>query len=73
MEQGGSVVPTGGFSNHVLACVDGRYAMKAMRKVNLIKNYGEEVWASCNGEPIAVGKYLGGTLQPTRVFVVDSQ
>lgn len=35
-------------------------------------DYGEEVWASCDGQPIAVGKYLGGTLQPTRVFVVDS-
>lgn len=36
-------------------------------------DYGAEVWASANGEPVAVGKYLGGTLQPTRVFVVDSQ
>jgi tRNA pseudouridine55 synthase len=34
--------------------------------------YGEEVWASAEGQPIAVGKYLGGTLQPTRVFVLDS-
>lgn len=35
-------------------------------------DYGEEVWASCDGQPIAVGKYLGGTLQPSRVFVADS-
>ncbi len=34
--------------------------------------YGEEVWASHDGTPIAVGKYLGGTLQPSRVFVADS-
>lgn len=36
-------------------------------------DYGEEVWASHDGTPIAVGKYLGGTLQPTRVFVADSE
>lgn len=36
-------------------------------------DYGAEVWASAKGQPIAVGKYLGGTLQPTRVFVLDSQ
>lgn len=36
-------------------------------------DYGAEVWASAEGQPIAVGKYLGGTLQPTRVFVLDSQ
>ena len=35
-------------------------------------DYGEEVWASFSGQPIAVGKYLGGTLQPSRVFVADS-
>lgn len=35
--------------------------------------YGEEVWASFDGQPIAVGKYLGGTLQPSRVFVPDSE
>ena len=35
-------------------------------------DYGEEVWASFDGLPIAVGKYLGGTLQPSRVFVPDS-
>lgn len=31
--------------------------------------FGEEAWASCKGEPIAVGKYLGGKLHPSRVFV----
>lgn len=34
--------------------------------------YGDEVWAAAGGEPVAVGTYLGGTLQPTRVFVADS-
>jgi tRNA pseudouridine55 synthase len=31
--------------------------------------YGEEVWASFEGQAIAVGRYMGGTLQPSRVFV----
>jgi tRNA pseudouridine55 synthase len=31
--------------------------------------YGEEVWASYDGQAIAVGRYMGGTLQPSRVFV----
>lgn len=31
--------------------------------------YGETIWAECNGEPIAVGTYKAGELHPTRVFV----
>ena len=31
--------------------------------------YGEEVWASYEGQAIAVGTYRGGELQPSRVFV----
>ena len=34
--------------------------------------YGSEVWASADGQPIAIGTYKGGMLQPTRVFVADS-
>lgn len=33
-------------------------------------DYGEEVWASYDGQAIAVGTYRGGEMQPTRVFVV---
>ncbi len=32
-------------------------------------NYGEDVWASYDGKAIAVGQYLGGKIQPSRVFV----
>ncbi len=37
--------------------------------------YGEEVWASFEGQAVAVGRYMGGTLQPSRVFVppLDNQ
>lgn len=31
--------------------------------------YGDEVWASYQGRPLAVGRYLGGELHPSRVFV----
>jgi len=31
--------------------------------------FGEEAWASHQGEPIAVGQYLAGKLHPSRVFV----
>ncbi len=31
--------------------------------------FGDEAWASCDGEPIAVGIYRGGELHPSRVFV----
>ncbi|MFZ1469674.1 MAG: tRNA pseudouridine(55) synthase TruB [Paracoccaceae bacterium] len=30
--------------------------------------YGEEAWASLNGQAIAVGRYMGGELHPNRVF-----
>ncbi|WP_370286497.1 tRNA pseudouridine(55) synthase TruB [Pseudooceanicola nanhaiensis] len=30
--------------------------------------FGEEVWASHDGKPVAVGQYRGGELQPSRVF-----
>jgi tRNA pseudouridine55 synthase len=31
--------------------------------------YGEEAWASLDGQAIAVGRYMGGELHPSRVFV----
>ncbi|QQA43123.1 tRNA pseudouridine(55) synthase TruB [Pelagovum pacificum] len=31
--------------------------------------YGDEVWASFEGKPIAVGRWKGGELHPSRVFV----
>ena len=31
-------------------------------------DYGTEVWASFNGQPVAVGHYRGGELHPSRVF-----
>lgn len=31
--------------------------------------YGDECWASLNGDAIAVGRYKAGELHPTRVFV----
>lgn len=30
--------------------------------------WGTEVWASENGKPVAIGRYQGGELYPTRVF-----
>lgn len=30
--------------------------------------FGEEVWASYEGRPVAVGRYMGGELHPARVF-----
>ncbi len=32
-------------------------------------DFGEEVWASFEGQAVAVGTYRGGEMQPTRVFV----
>jgi tRNA pseudouridine55 synthase len=32
-------------------------------------DFGEEVWASYEGQAIAVGTYRGGDMQPSRVFV----
>jgi len=31
--------------------------------------YGDEAWASLNGEPVAIGQYMAGELHPNRVFV----
>ncbi|MCR9158927.1 MAG: tRNA pseudouridine(55) synthase TruB [Rhodobacteraceae bacterium] len=31
--------------------------------------YGDECWVSCDGEPIAVGRYKSGEVHPSRVFV----
>ncbi|MDE3079469.1 MAG: tRNA pseudouridine(55) synthase TruB [Paracoccaceae bacterium] len=31
-------------------------------------DYGEEVWASDQGRPLAVGRYMAGELHPSRVF-----
>lgn len=33
--------------------------------------YGDEVWASYQGKPLAVGSYRAGELHPTRVFNLD--
>ena len=33
--------------------------------------YDQEVWASYQGKPVAVGNYRGGELHPSRVFVYD--
>ncbi|MFT6774199.1 MAG: tRNA pseudouridine55 synthase [Paracoccaceae bacterium] len=30
--------------------------------------YGDEVWASCDGEPIAIGTWKAGEIHPVRVF-----
>ena len=30
--------------------------------------FGEEAWVSHDGQAIAVGKYMGGSLHPARVF-----
>jgi tRNA pseudouridine55 synthase len=32
-------------------------------------DYGAEAWAAHNGQAIAVGRYMGGNLHPSRVFV----
>ena len=32
--------------------------------------YGDECWASLDGEPVAVGIFKGGELHPSRVFVL---
>lgn len=33
--------------------------------------YGDEAWASFDGKAVAVGKFMGGELHPSRVFVPD--
>ncbi|MEL7014295.1 MAG: tRNA pseudouridine(55) synthase TruB [Pseudomonadota bacterium] len=30
--------------------------------------YGDECWAVCQGSPVALGRYRGGLMHPTRVF-----
>ncbi|QFS84405.1 tRNA pseudouridine synthase B [Roseivivax sp. THAF40] len=35
-------------------------------------DYGEECWASCDGVPVAVGRYRAGTFHPDRVFVTPT-
>jgi tRNA pseudouridine55 synthase len=32
-------------------------------------DYGEEAWASYEGQPLAVGRYMAGELHPSRVFL----
>jgi tRNA pseudouridine55 synthase len=34
--------------------------------------YGDEAWASYQGQPVAVGTFKGGELHPTRVFVLPA-
>jgi tRNA pseudouridine55 synthase len=34
--------------------------------------YGDEAWASLNGQAVAVGRYKAGELHPSRVFVVGN-
>jgi tRNA pseudouridine55 synthase len=31
-------------------------------------NYGDQAWASFEGRPVAIGRYMGGELHPSRVF-----
>ena len=33
--------------------------------------YGTECWVSRNGRALAVGRYLGGEVHPSRVFLQD--
>jgi tRNA pseudouridine55 synthase len=32
-------------------------------------DYGEECWAACDGQAVAVGRFKAGELHPSRVFV----
>ena len=34
--------------------------------------YGDEAWASLDGQAVAVGRYKGGELHPSRVFSLDN-
>ncbi len=34
-------------------------------------DYGTECWASRDGQAVAVGRYLGGEVHPSKVFVRD--
>ena len=33
--------------------------------------FGEEVWVSRNGRALCIGRYMGGEVQPARVFNLD--
>jgi tRNA pseudouridine55 synthase len=33
--------------------------------------YGDEVWASHDGRPVAIGVYKAGMVHPSRVFMLD--
>jgi tRNA pseudouridine55 synthase len=35
--------------------------------------FGAECWASCKGQPVAIGRYRAGTLDPLRVFNLPQQ
>lgn len=45
---------------------------RAAQVVATDAEYGDEVWASHNGEPIAIGVYKAGMIHPSRVFVLDA-
>ncbi|MEL7013686.1 MAG: tRNA pseudouridine(55) synthase TruB [Pseudomonadota bacterium] len=34
--------------------------------------FGSECWASCDGQPVAIGQFRAGSMDPTRVFNLDS-
>lgn len=36
--------------------------------IDAAPNYGDEAWASFEGRPVAIGRYMGGELHPSRVF-----
>jgi tRNA pseudouridine55 synthase len=44
---------------------------RAAQVVATDAEYGDEVWASHDGEPIAIGVYKAGMIHPSRVFVLD--
>lgn len=35
--------------------------------------YGDECWATCDGQAVAVGRFKGGELHPSRVFVIHDE
>jgi len=58
--------------NQVTCAPDGAAKLRNGNPAMVVTNeldYGDEAWASCNGDPIAVGIYKAGELHPTRVFV----
>lgn len=36
--------------------------------IDAAPNYGDQAWASFEGRPVAIGRYMGGELHPSRVF-----